>query len=118
MYLQFKEQPPNILGFKIPSDVSKKRQNQICGVLAQQIRKTGKIRLILMIEPRKTGDVESLFFDLGFAYIYADNIERMALVGDKTWERTCAGLFGLFANIKATYFDRSEAKAALKWIKS
>ncbi len=70
-----------------------------------------------MIEPRKTKDVESLLFDLGFAYIYSDKIECMALVGNKEWKSTCTALFGLFAGIKTAYFDRSEAKAAWEWIK-
>lgn len=117
MYFQFKEQEPNILGFNIPGEVTRKRQKQICGILEQQIRKSGKVRIILMLEPRKTTDVESLLFDLGFAYIFSAQIERMAFVGSKLWKSTCTALFGLFAGIETAYFDRSEANAAWEWIK-
>ncbi len=117
MYFRFVEQAPNILGFNIPEDMSRKRQKQICAILERQIRKSGNVRLVLMLEPRKTTDVESLLFDLGFAYVYSAQIERMALVGSNLWKRTGTALFGLFSGIETAYFDRSKASAAWEWIK-
>ena len=61
-------------------------------------------------------DAESLLFDLNFTLTYYDKIERMAIIGNKVWENTWIALFGLFSHIQTEYFDRSEIKAAWKWI--
>jgi hypothetical protein len=116
LYFQLKEGSGNILGFKIVGGITKKQKKQICKVLEKQIRESGKIRLFLVIEPHKTMDAESLLFDLNFTLTYSDNIERMAIIGNKVWEKTWVALFGLFSHILTQYFDRSEIKAAWKWI--
>ena len=116
MYHTLKESSGNILGFKIVGGITKKQKKQICKVLENKIRESGKIRLLLVFEPHKKMDAESLLFDLNFTLIYSDQIERMAIIGNKVWENTWVALFGLFSHIRTQYFDRSEIKAAWKWI--
>lgn len=116
MYSQLDAKSSNILAFKIIGGVTKRQQKEICRVLESQIAKSGKVRLYLEIESRKTLDAESLLYDLNFAFIYADKIERMAIVGSRLWEETCAALFGLFARIRTEFFDRSETAAAMRWL--
>ena len=118
MYFQLDVRSPNILAFKILGGVTKSQQKQICKMLENQIAEYGKIRLFLLIESRKTLDPESLLFDLNFAFVCADKIERMAIVGSKLWEETWAALFGLFARIRTEFFDRSEATAAWEWVQA
>jgi hypothetical protein len=118
MYQPLKEGSGNILGFKIVGGITKKQKERICKVLEQQIRKSGKIRIVLVIEPHGKMDAESLLLDLNFTLSYSDEIERMAIVGHKAWEETWIALFGLFSHIRIHYFDRSEVKAAWKWIRS
>jgi hypothetical protein len=116
MYHQLKEGSGNILGFKIVGSLTKKQKKQISKILDNQILEWGKIRLLLLIESHRKMDAESLLFDLNFTLIYADKIERMAIVGNKVWENTWVAIFGLFSHIRTQYFDRSEIKAAWKWI--
>jgi hypothetical protein len=118
MVHQLKEGSGNILGFKIVGGITKKQKERICKVLEKQIGESGKIRLVLVIEPRGKMDAESLLLDMNFTVTYADNIERMAIIGHKDWEKTWIALFGLFSHIRTQYFDRSEIKAAWKWIQS
>jgi len=116
VYFQLDAKSPNILAFKIFGGVTKSQQKQIYKALESQIAESGKVRLFLLIESRKTLDAESLLFDLNFAYIYSDKIERLAIVGSRLGEETCAALFGLFARIKTKFFDRSEVTAAWEWL--
>ena len=116
MYFQLDAKTSDILAFKIIGGITKRQQKQICKVLESQIAESGKIRLYLLIESCRTLDAESFFYDLNFAFIYADKIERMAIVGSRLWEETCAALFGLFARIRTKFFDRSEATKAWEWL--
>lgn len=116
MFHTLKEGSGYILGFKIVGGLTKKQKKQICNVLENQILESGKIRLLLLIESHKKMDAESLLFGLNFTLTYADKIERMAIIGNKIWENTWVAIFGLFSHIQTQYFDRSEIKAAWKWI--
>lgn len=118
MYFQLDAQAPNILAFKIIGGLTKSQQKQIYKVLERRIAQCGQIRLLISIESRPTLDPESLLFDLNFAFVYADHIECMAVVGRKLEEETCAALFGLFARITTKFFDRSQAAAAWEWLQT
>jgi hypothetical protein len=59
---------------------------------------------------------EMLFENLHFLRLHADQIERIAIIGSKAWERTSICLFGLFGGIDIGYFDRSEAVEAIRWL--
>jgi hypothetical protein len=118
VYYPLKQGSGNILGFKIAGGITKRQKKQICEDLEQQIDKSGKIRLLLVVEMHKKMDAESLLFDLNFTLNYSDKIERMAVIGNKAWEKTWVALFGLFSHIRTQYFDRSEIKAAWNWIRN
>lgn len=83
MYHQLKEGSGNILGFKIVGGMTKKQEQRICKVLEKQISESGKIRLVLAIEPHGKMDAEPLLSDLNFTLTYSDKIERMAIIGNK-----------------------------------
>ncbi len=77
----------------------------------------GRIRLLLAIESEVYGrSPESLFESLQFLKLHADQIDRIAIVGRKSWERTYIGLFGLFSGITIDYFDRADAVNAVRWL--
>jgi hypothetical protein len=77
----------------------------------------GKIRLLLSIDTQLPArSPETLFENLHFLRIHAENIERLCIVGGKGWERTYIGLFGLFGGIKMAYFDRSQTIEAIRWL--
>jgi hypothetical protein len=77
----------------------------------------GKIRLLLNIHTQMPArSPEALFENLHFVRLHADHIDRMAIIGNKGWERTCVGLFSLFGGVRIEYFDRSQALEAIQWL--
>ena len=100
MDIQIISKPPNVLEFILQGNITMKQQRQIGRILEKQIEKSGKIRLLIQMESSESKDAETLLSDLNFAYGYSDKIERMAIIGNKSWEKTCVALFGLFAHIK------------------
>jgi SpoIIAA-like len=113
-----KESSGNILGFKIPGDIAEKQKEQICNIMDTQIKESGKISILLVVETDETVDPESLLFNLNFVLAYSDRIDRMAIVRTKAWQETWIGLFGVFSHIRTGYFDASEIREAWKWIRS
>ncbi len=95
------------------------RQNRQLSAMLQRsiVEAGGRIRLLLAIETEIYGrSPESLFESLHFLKLHAEQIDRIAIVGRKSWERTCIGLFGLFSGITMEYFDRADAVNAVRWL--
>ena len=107
----------NIVALKITGEISQKDFENITSILNKAIKNHGTIRLLLIVEHYASfSSVESLYEDLKFAHLYSKNIERLALVGDRSWKSTWVALFGLFSGFMTQYFDKNELKDALKWL--
>jgi hypothetical protein len=77
----------------------------------------GPIRLLVVLETQlPASGPEALFESLQFVKMHSDFIERIAVVGRRTWEQTSVGLFSLFGGISMRYFDRSQITEAVKWL--
>jgi hypothetical protein len=118
MFEQIKNVPENIVALKIREEITQKDFEEISLIMDHAIKNSGTIRLLLVVEHYASYfSRASLYEDLKFAHIYSNNIERMAVVGDRAWKSTWVALFGLFSGFPAYYFDKTEIDEALKWLK-
>ena len=108
----------DIITVKIFDRMIDRRTRELSQMLQQSIAATGgKIRLLLSIETQlPASSPGALFENLHFVKLHAEQIDRMAIVGVKAWERTSVALFGLFGGVEIEYFDRSETAEAVKWL--
>lgn len=107
----------NIVAIKIDAEITDKAFKKIAQIFDEQISKFEKIRVFLVVDHYASlNSAESLYDDLRFIKVYADHIEKAAVVCDKTWKKTWITLFGLFAKIRIDYYDKTEFKQAWKWI--
>ena len=105
------------IAFHITGELSDKETERIIHEIQSNASPEGKVRLFLLIEQYTSfNSAEDLYYDLRFAKSCADLIERMVIVGDRSWKSTLVGLFGLFSSIETAYFDRSDGKAAWEWL--
>jgi hypothetical protein len=107
----------NIITLRINEEITDKEYKKINNVIDDQISKLGKIRFFLVVDHYPSlNSAESLYYDLRFIKVHADQIEKIAVVCDKTWKKTWIALFGLFAGIRIEYFDSPEFKNASNWV--
>lgn len=108
----------NVVVVKIDGDMSDAESETVSRTLATEIEKTGATRLLIFMEDYASfNTAEDLYFNLGFARRHAENIERMAVIGDQRWRKTWVALFGLFSGIESAYFERAEAEEAWQWVR-
>lgn len=60
-------------------------------------------------------NLDTLWQDLKFDTEYRDDVERLALVGDKQWEKWMSQLTKLFYS-NARFFEHSQNQNAWAWI--
>lgn len=49
-------------------------------------------------------------------FTHSDDIEAIAIVGDKKWEKCMKSIMKPFANAEVVYFEMSEKEKAKEWI--
>jgi hypothetical protein len=61
-------------------------------------------------------DAKELWDDTKFATTHCTKIERIALVGEKTWEKWMATVCKPFTMAKIRYFEAADIAAARNWL--
>ena len=80
------------------------------------VAKHGKIRLLAQFQDFHGWDLHALWDDIKFATTHCLAIERIAMVGEKAWEKWMAKVCKPFTMAKIRYFDASELDAAKAWL--
>lgn len=105
-----------ILFVRVTGKLSKEDYQQFTPRVEALIQQFGKIRILFEMHDFHGWKAGALWEDIKFdARHYAD-IERLALVGDKKWERGMGTFCRPFTTARIRYFDLSEAAAARQWI--
>ena len=76
----------------------------------------GKVRLFIQLEDFHGWDLHAAWDDLKFGLRHYSDFERIAMVGDRKWEKWMASFCKPFTKAKVKYFDRSDVDAAWKWL--
>lgn len=82
------------------------------------VQKHGKIRILLDMHDFHGWDAGALWEDIKFDVKHFNDIERLAMVGEKKWEKGMAVFCKPFTSAEVRYFPRSEEQAARSWIRS
>lgn len=82
----------------------------------ERILQKGKIRILLELVDFHGWTAGALWEDTKFAAHHFKDIERIAIVGDKLWEKGMAVFCRPFTTAIVQYFDRDQIEEARKWI--
>jgi hypothetical protein len=80
------------------------------------IDQAGKIRILFEMVDFHGWKAGALWQDIKFDVRHFSDIERLALVGDKKWERGMSAFCRPFTTAKIKYFDLSQKEQAQEWI--
>ena len=82
------------------------------------IARAGAMRLLLVMEDFHGWEIGAAWDDLRFEIEHRQSVERVAMVGDKAWEKWMIKIGALFAPDLVKYFDASEIAEAEKWVRA
>jgi len=106
----------NVLVCEVKGKLTKEDYGTFVPVLEDAIKRHGKIRLLFLMTDFKGWELSALWEDVKFDAKHFAHIERLAMVGDKAWERGMAVFCKPFTTAKVKYFDRAELAEAKRWI--
>lgn len=82
------------------------------------IESSGKIKILFIMHDFHGWDLGAVWEDIKFATKHCRDIEKVAMVGEKTWEKWMASICKPFTMSSIKYFDAGEEDAARHWLAS
>lgn len=91
--------------------------DRLIPLLEEKVRTLGKIRWYFEMKEFEGWSLSALWRDLKFDFNHKEDLEKIAMAGDKKWEKELTQLMKPFTGAQVRYFDLSEADEAKNWIK-
>src|SRR5262245_10211107 len=105
-----------VLGFKLSGKLHDEDYKQFVPVVEAAIQAKGKVRMLVQFEDFHGWDLKAIWDDTKFATKHCADVERVALVGDKQWEKWMAAVCKPFTMANVKYFDVHDLEAARQWV--
>ena len=113
-----KERDVRILEVKVTGKLSKEDYEQFVPEAERLIEKLGKLRILFEMQDFHGWEAGALWEDIKFDAKHFSDIERLAFVGDKAWEKGMSLFCKPFTTAKIHYFEPAQRQEAIEWLKS
>ena len=104
------------LGFKMSGKLHDEDYRHFVPAVEEAIKAHGKIRLLGQFHDFHGWDMHALWDDIKFSAKHCADVERIALVGEKDWEKWMAKVCRPFTLAKIKYFDVADVEKAWQWL--
>jgi hypothetical protein len=108
--------PAHTVGFKLSGKLHDADYKIFVPLVDSEIAKEGKINVLAQFHDFHGWDAQALWDDIKFSTTHCMKINRIALVGEKTWEKWMAVVCKPFTMAKIRYFDAAQVEAAKAWL--
>lgn len=75
-----------------------------------------KIRILVQLRDFRGWSAGALWEDTKFGLRHFNDIERLAVVGDRQWEKTMTQFIAPFTGAEVRYFDMADSREARDWV--
>jgi hypothetical protein len=106
----------SILGFALSGKLHDEDYKNFVPAVDAAIAAHGKVRLLVHFADFHGWDLHALWDDIKFSTTHCNKMERIALVGDKSWEKAMAKVCKPFTMAQVRYFDAAQIEDAWKWL--
>ena len=105
-----------VVGWRLNGRLHDEDYQQFLPQVESVLTAQGKVRLFVQFDDFRGWDIRAAWDELKFGASHYSDFERIAMVGDRTWEKWMAALCKPFTGAKVKYFDKSQVDEAWKWL--
>ena len=117
MTLEFKEaEEKNIIHVKVSGKLTKQDYEEFVPRIEKDIQAGGKVRILFEMQDFHGWDASGLWEDMKFDVKHFSDIERLAMVGDKKWEKGMSVVCKPFTSAEIRFFRTDEIVLARSWL--
>ena len=84
--------------------------------IEKDIQENGKVRILFQMKDFHGWKAAALWEDIKFDWKHFSDIERLAMVGDKQWEKGMSVFCKPFTTAKIRFFNPDEIEQAKSWL--
>jgi hypothetical protein len=108
--------PAHTVGFKLSGKLHDEDYKKFVPLVDAEIAKDGKVNVLAQFHDFHGWDAKALWDDIKFSTTHCTKIQRIALVGEKPWEKWMAAVCKPFTMAKIKYFGAGGVEAAKAWL--
>jgi hypothetical protein len=116
MIEMLKESHDGIVGFVLSGKLHDEDYNRFVPEIERILAREGKIRLLALFRDFHGWDLHAAWDDMAFGVKHVGDVEKIALVGDRKWERWMARLCRPFTRAQVQYYDLHNLEQAWSWV--
>jgi hypothetical protein len=116
MFEKMSQSEGKVIGYRVVGTITKDDYAAMVPDVEALVKKEGKINFLLDMTQFKWEKVSAWGADWGFGREFRNQIERLAIVGDKKWEKWLTKLAEPFYAGEGKYFTSAEMDDAWDWL--
>jgi len=105
------------LSVRVSETLTREDYEHFVPQVEQLIKRVGKIKILFEMHGFHGWSAGALWEDIKFDIKHFADVERLAVVGEKKWEKWMATFCRPFTTASIKSFDVSEADQALAWLR-
>jgi len=106
----------NLIEVRVTGKLVKEDYSKFVPELERMIKSHGKLRILFEMIDFHGWTVTALWEDLKFDLKHFRDVDRLAMVGDKKWEKGMSFFCKPFTSAEIRYFDQLHRDDALAWL--
>src|SRR4051812_22747607 len=95
----------NLLEVMLTGKLSRRDYETLDPMVEEMVREHGKIRVLLEMSDFHGWELGAAWEDTKFTFRHFNDISRIAMVGDRTWEKGMSTFCKAFTKAEIRYFD-------------
>src|SRR3954451_4785456 len=108
--------PAHTVGVKLSGKLHDEDYKKFTPLVDAEIARDGKVNVLAQFHDFHGWDAHALWDDIKISTTHWSKINRIAIIGEKTWEKWMAGICKPFTMAKIRYSDMSEVDATKAWL--
>ncbi len=116
MFERIPVEDKNIFAFKAKGKLTAEDYRQFLPQLEELIRKHGRISLYVELEDFEGWEADAAWQDFRFGLRHDRDFDKIAIVGDKGWEKPLIKFFDLVTRTRIRFFHKDESQKAWDWL--
>lgn len=111
------EEEGNIVRVEVSGTLTQEDYDKLVPSWKAMIARHGQMRLLFIMTDFHGWKPGAAWDDFRFDLEHGQEVERVAMVGEKKWQEWISKLGALFANTKVRYFALADVDQAERWLR-
>lgn len=107
----------DVIAIQVEGNITKADYEKINPLIDKTVHEFEKIKFFILMNNIDAIKPEAMVSDVKMYLNHYAHISKVAVAGDKTWQRIIAGIANPFILGKIKYFPKEDVENALQWIK-